>query len=164
MARRARTDSVAGQLAVMRQVSQSIDWPSIVQGSSDPERRAVEVECFNALIAERAIDQWSVYSIQIAARAACLSAFVMAEQAMALEEGGVILGGRHNTEVTNPRLSAIQMANSALTMMLRQLGMAAASSTERKTNANGGVAARTAKAALARAKDHPLLMGDDLLA
>jgi len=164
--RRARTDSIQAQLAAMKDANSSHPWPELIPRHSDAERHAEELAHYRNLLGERSFDDWSPLSLATAARAAVLLAFTSRLAAEVVVEGPLTLGGKHgDTPVRNPLLDALATANSNLTILLRQIGLAVPS-VDRQALANSGKAARTARSVLDRAKGDPLLHGDgaDLLA
>ena len=161
--KRVRTDSVQAQLAVMKGAANTHPWPALVPAHPDPVRHDEELAHYQNLLGERAFDDWSPLSLATAARAAVLLAFTSRLAAEVVVAGPLTLGGKHgDTPVRNPLLDALATANSNLTILLRQIGLAVPS-VDRQALATSGRASREARAVLDRAKD-PLLHGTDLLA
>jgi len=154
--RRTRTDTVAGQIGQFQAATIEHSWPEIVARNPDRSQREIEMALFQATLKERSFADWTDLTLVMAARASSMAAFVMHEQALVLQEGAVVSCPRKGIDVTNPRLSGIQMASSALTGMLRALGLSTPV-TDRRALANSARAAREAAAVIQRSQMDDLL-------
>jgi len=156
--RRTKVDTIAAAVKAAGNVGQKIKWPTdMLPRATDAEMAEREGIIFDALIKERAIDDWTQSNVLAAAKAASFSAMLVHERQKLDEEGTVILAGKHgNTPFSNPRMNIVSQLQALITNSLRQLGLAAPATDARQLR-NSAKAAQAAEKAISAAQNDSLL-------
>jgi len=135
MTRRKRTDSVAGQIAVIEELQTPIKSPI--------KLTALETEVFDGIIEGLPRSSWNKQAIRLASSMAKMT--VRAEQLLErINEEGDILINSKGTPVANPLINAMQQAYVTVQTLTRTLGLSASqrgvseSSTKKQLEAEAG--------------------------